>query len=143
MSSASDKDRQRRETGEARRPAAIGETFGGDEIFRDGAEDQDEGIDDQIGVAQDHPDIDEALARQIAWRAGFGDDCDGGEQQRQRDGRKARPRPLARVDDSFPLPIEEAEARRALALGHQSLRSSLMAVLERVCASTVFTITAQ
>ena len=37
----------------------------------------------------------------------------------------------------------EAESVRRQERGHQSLRSSLMPVFERVCASTVFTITAQ
>ena len=39
--------------------------------------------------------------------------------------------------------VEKAEALAAQDAGHQSLSNSLMPVLARVCASTVFTITAQ
>ena len=58
--------------------------------------------------------------------------------------RAGRPE-TARAIDAAPVgAVEEAEARRRLRwLRHQSRNNSLMPVLERVCASTVFTMTAQ
>ena len=140
---AGDQQRERRQAGERRRLAAVGEALGADEILRHRAQDQRKGIDDQIGVPRDDHRVDERLARQVArrvWRDGEGDDR---QDQRDPDRRDAGARPFARPDKPLALAIEETETRRARALRHQSLSSSLMPVLARVFASTVLTITAQ
>ena len=88
--------RERREAGERRRLAAVGEALGADEIFGHRAEDQREGIDDQVGVPRDGERIDERFTREVARRVRRDGEGDDRQRQRDPDRRDAGARPFAR-----------------------------------------------
>ena len=94
MRRGGDENRQRREAGQRRRPAAIGETLGADEVFGDRAQDQREGVDDQIEVADDDERVDERLASEVARGVRRDGDGEEGEDERDPDRRQAGAAPI-------------------------------------------------
>ena len=115
------------------------EAFGREIILADLGQQHHGGENQQIDKGGESLDVEQVLGGEIALGPGADKSPQCGQSQAEA-GERDSPKPPERRGNS---PVALAEKKAELAVPHQSRKSSLMPVLERVWASTVLTMTAQ